>query len=46
MIRILIAAINFFSERRDKSTLLEGVEEKIEDITNKLVCGFGSVNQR
>ncbi|CAF2789097.1 unnamed protein product [Rotaria sp. Silwood2] len=36
MIRILIAAINFFSERRDKSTLLEGVEEKIEDITNKL----------
>jgi hypothetical protein len=36
MIRILITAINFFSERRDKSTLLEGVEEKIEDITNKL----------
>ncbi|CAF4732744.1 unnamed protein product, partial [Rotaria sp. Silwood1] len=36
MIRILIAAINFFSERRDKSTLLEGVDEKIEDITNKL----------
>jgi hypothetical protein len=36
MIRILIAAINFFSERRDKSLLLEGVEEKIEDITNKL----------
>ncbi|CAF4175465.1 unnamed protein product, partial [Rotaria sordida] len=36
MIRILIAAINFFSERRDKSTLFEGVEEKIEDITNKL----------
>ncbi|CAF1123978.1 unnamed protein product [Adineta steineri] len=36
MIRILISSINFFSERRDKSTLLEGVEEKIEDITNKL----------
>ncbi|CAF3538671.1 unnamed protein product [Rotaria sordida] len=36
MIRILIAAINFFSERRDKTSLLEGVEEKIEDITNKL----------
>jgi hypothetical protein len=36
MIRILIAAINFFSERRDKALLLEGVEEKIEDITNKL----------
>ncbi|UJR36545.1 hypothetical protein I4U23_029265 [Adineta vaga] len=36
MIRILIAAINFFSERRDKSLLLEGVEEKIENITNKL----------
>ncbi|UJR09568.1 hypothetical protein I4U23_013803 [Adineta vaga] len=36
MIRILITAINFFSERRDKSTLLEGVDEKIEDITNKL----------
>ena len=36
MIRILIAAINFFSERRDKTVLLEGFEEKIEDITNKL----------
>ena len=36
MIRILIAAINFFSERRDKVLLLEGVEEKVEDITNKL----------
>ncbi|CAF2039726.1 unnamed protein product, partial [Rotaria magnacalcarata] len=36
MIRILIAAINFFSERREKTLLLEGVEEKIENITNKL----------
>ena len=36
MIRVLIAAINCFSERREKSTLLEGVEEKIEDITEKL----------
>jgi len=36
MIGILITAINYFSERRDKTSLLEGVEEKIEDITNKL----------
>lgn len=45
MIRILIAAINFFSERRDKTVLLEGFEEKIEHITNKLYIVLAALIQ-